>query len=643
MTDKTSFKILFLCQDNTAYGQIAEAFLKNEPLEPVEVFSAGIETKRTSLDPYAIQVMRDIGVDITSQKVKSVESLYGTVFDLVITLQERARDFCQIVSVEGPGQNPSIQLTSVKSLHMGVPMHIHWDLPEISKDSADLSAAFQEDHDALLKKYKVIRDTLKNNVHFVATLGGLPSMVRQRLRFHQALNGLADGIVIHDEFRTIRFFNEEAERITGYRMQDVIGKDCHIVFGDGGLCGSQCSFCQERTDPNIKNTGTKKVHRQIIFTNREGVDKKLRISVAPITMENDRIEGIIISLHDITELQSLRFQLKKERSFHGMVGHSAVMRSIFETIGQVGPSDYPVLITGESGTGKELVASAMHEESRRKGGPFIAVNCGALPEAILESELFGHVKGAFTGAIRDKKGRFELAHKGTIFLDEVGDLSPTFQVKLLRVLQEKRFEPIGGEKTITVDVRIISATNKDLRKLVRDGLFREDLFYRLSVVPIHLPPLRERREDIPHLVEKIMESIAQETGVERPAISNAGLDLIMNYPWPGNVRELINALQFASVSCRGREILPECLPPEMRSGVSMQKDRQQLGSLISSNYFPPTTFQISSGRQMKLKPEDVERVLQETSGNKVKAASALGVGRATLYRFLAKYQHPGNS
>jgi transcriptional regulator with PAS, ATPase and Fis domain len=275
-----------------------------------------------------------------------------------------------------------------------------------------------------------------------------------------------------------------------------------------------------------------------------------------------------------------------------------------------------VFIQGESGTGKELAANAIHDEGPRRNKPFIAVNCGALQENLLESELFGHVKGAFTGAAHDRKGRFELAHGGTIFLDEIADTSPAMQVKLLRIVQEGIFEPVGSEKTIKVDVRVISATNKDLRKEVADGRFREDLYYRLCVIPLLIPPLRQRRGDIPLLAEYILNTAIYELGREPVTLSAAALDILLDYEWPGNVRELQNVLQYAIVHCSSRLILPEHLPPHMinNDAVKTKKHRKP--------------------RKRKLDIESVREALARSDDNKVKAANFLGVSRATLYRFL---------
>ncbi|MCK5758335.1 MAG: sigma-54-dependent Fis family transcriptional regulator, partial [Clostridiales bacterium] len=289
------------------------------------------------------------------------------------------------------------------------------------------------------------------------------------------------------------------------------------------------------------------------------------------------------------------------------------MLEMFDLISDLAQSNVSVLIQGASGTGKELVAAAIHNEGPRANNMFVPVNCGALPETLLESELFGHVKGAFTGAVRDKKGRFELADKGTIFLDEIGDISAAMQVKLLRVLQEGCFEKVGGEETIYVDVRVVSATNKNLSEEIANGRFREDLYYRLNVVPVWLPPLRERRNDIPLLADYILrqtlESSSAEDNIE---LSGDALGIMMSYDWPGNVRELQNWIQFALVRCKGTIIMPEHLPP------------------MPASHLYPHTVQ----HKRKLDINIVKEALLRTSGNKVKAAKVLGVSRATLYRFL---------
>jgi len=350
-----------------------------------------------------------------------------------------------------------------------------------------------------------------------------------------------------------------------------------------------------------------------------------------MVMGAGRFPGVMAVMSDVTEVNDLRWQLRQNSPFHGTVGTASAMQEIFTTIRQVAGSDYSVLVSGESGTGKELAARAIHAESRRSKGPFVPINCGALPENILESELFGHVRGAFTGAVRDKKGRFELANNGTLFLDEVGELTPAFQVKLLRVLQEQRFEMVGGERSINVDVRIVAATNRDLRQMVTKGDFREDLFYRLCVVPVTLPPLRNRLEDLPQLVEHFLGTIRKETGKELRQVSDDALRHLLRHRWPGNIRELINALQFAAVRSQGDEILPHHLPPEIRD---LTTGALPGGRSVAAAAKPGPRAR--RGGRYKLDQESVEDALAKAGGNKVKAARILGVGRATLYRFLSR-------
>jgi len=339
------------------------------------------------------------------------------------------------------------------------------------------------------------------------------------------------------------------------------------------------------------------------------------MTVSGMSDKSGSLVGVIASFRDVTDLIGLRIRFGDLKEFAGIIGRDPKMLQIYRQIRDLGTSDYPVCITGETGTGKELVAAAIHNESRRGGGPFVPVNSAALPEGVLESELFGHVKGAFTGAVRDKKGRFELANRGTLFLDEVSELPKFVQAKLLRVLQEGTFEHLGGEKTISADVRLISATNRDLKQEVERGNFREDLFYRVNVVPIHLPPLREQKNDIPLLIEHFFNK-AQEEGQENLGISKEALNSMINYPWPGNVRELQSAIRFSFVRSRGRIIQPDDLPIELKT---LQKDR------------PPR------GPSRKLDRENVHAALTRSGGNKAKAARVLGVGRATLYRFLADF------
>ncbi len=424
------------------------------------------------------------------------------------------------------------------------------------------------------------------------------------------LDALPEGVLAHDGDRKVTFFNRAAERITGYRRKDVVGRDCHEVF-PGGLCGPQCVFWEGERAPA---EGTRYL---VTLTTKQGGQRQLEVSSASLRDGEGGVTGCLMSFRDITRIAELGRDFEHAEGFSRIVGCDHKMLLVFDLIRDVAPSRYPVLIQGESGTGKELVAAALHRESPRAAKLFVPVNCAALPESILESELFGHVKGAFTGALRDKKGRFELADGGTIFLDEIGELNPAIQVKLLRVLEEGAFERVGGEKTVRSDVRVVSATNKDLKKEIDAGRFREDLYYRLCVVPIMLPPLRERRGDIPLLAERLLARALAESKHEAVALSPEAIRALVDHRWPGNVRELQNAIQFALIKCKGGAIGREHLPPnvaEAEAPVPVEQRRRKLSAVV------------------------VEEALRKSRGNKVKAADLLGVSRATLYRFLAEIQ-----
>jgi transcriptional regulator with PAS, ATPase and Fis domain len=433
------------------------------------------------------------------------------------------------------------------------------------------------------------------------------------------------GVLIIDGDRRILAVNNVLEQTFGVSEAEIIdqrggeGLKCVNAFKNPKGCGfaEECVSCGVRSTALEALSGNqihrKKATLQLLIDGKTR-NLQLLISAAPFDHEGKRLAVII--LEDITELNTLRRRLKTDQSFAGIIGRDVKMQELFETIREVAEVDVPVLIQGESGTGKELVAAAIHNEGIRAKKPFVPVNCGALPEGLLASELFGHVKGSFTGALRDKKGRFELANGGTLFLDEVVDLPKDMQAKLLRVLQEKTFERVGDEKTKSVDVRIISAANRDLKNEVKRGNFRDDLYYRIAVVPIYLPSLRERKNDIPLLIDHFFTRIVKDGRKDTPEISDEAVSLLMDYHWPGNVRELENVIQFAIVKCRGRKILPKDLPVELH------------------RHNVPVT---SRGPSRKLDLEIVTSALVKSGGNKAKAARLLGVGRATLYRFLGEY------
>ncbi|MBM4089273.1 MAG: sigma-54-dependent Fis family transcriptional regulator [Planctomycetes bacterium] len=438
-------------------------------------------------------------------------------------------------------------------------------------------------------------------------------------------NSVPCGVLVVDAARRVQAINNLAER-TFYRpSDDAVGKrageaiGCVNVWDTSAVCGgtAACDECRILPVAQEALAGRRVLRKKAPCTlviDGQARDLVLLISAAPISFAGEQLA--IVMLEDITELERLRARLVTPDGFAGIIGRDKRMLALYETIRDVADARVPVLIQGESGTGKELVAAAIHHESARARKNFVPVNCAALPEGLLESELFGHVRGAFTGAFRDKKGRFELADGGTIFLDEVADLTPVIQVKLLRVLQEGTFEPVGGETTISVTTRVVSATNKDLRAEVVAGRFREDLFYRLCVVPIELSPLRDRRGDIPLLAEHILRTALVQSARPDVRIAPEALDAMMQYAWPGNVRELQNAIQYALIKCHGDTLQAEHLPHVVTCRARSTEPR-------SGRY-----------RKGKLDAESVRRALDDAGGNKVLAARLLGIGRATLYRFL---------
>ncbi len=345
----------------------------------------------------------------------------------------------------------------------------------------------------------------------------------------------------------------------------------------------------------------------------------------PLDIEEVKIliEKALEHYHLRAENLTLKERLGDRFDFSRIIGRSGKMKILLDTLAMVAPSDATVLIMGESGTGKEVAANAIHHNSPRAGQPFIKVSCAALPETLLESELFGHEKGAFTGAVSRREGRFQLAHRGTIFLDEVGEMSPSIQTKLLRVLQEKEFEPLGSARTIKVDIRVIAATNKDLAKEVREGRFREDLYYRLNVVPITMPPLRERKEDIPPLADHFLAIFREKNRKPLKGISGKALDLLVRYDWPGNIRELENCIERAVIMTKEEMITPIDFPPQ----IQMLSGEEEKGG-----------FAIPYGISLEaMERQLIVKTLAETGGNRTRASEILGINRRTLQNKLREY------
>jgi transcriptional regulator with PAS, ATPase and Fis domain len=431
------------------------------------------------------------------------------------------------------------------------------------------------------------------------------------------------GLLVVDDQGRIQIVNNILERSLKIDRQASIGKATGNVLGclhasehpKGCGYSEYCEFCEVLPLTlqvlTSRQKQTRRANIQLVIDGRLR-DLSLILSAYPFTIKNNSYCLLVIENHN-----TLKTYISEEakEGFRGIVGRSTNMQELFDTIRQVARTDAAVLIQGESGTGKELVALATHRESPRAAKKFVPVNCGALPEGLLESELFGHTKGAFTGAHRARKGRFELADGGTVFLDEIGELSPAMQVKLLRVLQDGSFEPVGSERTIKVNIRVISATNKSLEEEVQAGRFRKDLYYRLCVMPITICPLRERKEDIPYLIDHFIERYSKEIPTKKIRLSSSALSILMNHSWPGNIRELQNMIQFALVKTREYRIKPEHLPPSLQA---------LMGNTSLPRY-----------REPSLKPAEVFKALAKTNGNRLRAAELLGISRSTLYRFFA--------
>lgn len=368
------------------------------------------------------------------------------------------------------------------------------------------------------------------------------------------LDSLGEGVITVDKDFRVTFFNRAAEIITGYKRDEVAGRLCKLVF-DCELCETKCPIgLVLETNQNIYDFSS-----NILL--KDGTRKSIKLNAAILKNGDGKPTGGVISFRDLSEIEAIKEDRKSMTTFYGIIGHSKSMQQIFELIKEISESDAAVLVQGESGTGKEMIANAIQATSRRKGKPFVKVNCSVFPENLLASELFGHVKGAFIDAIKDRPGRFELADGGTIFLDEVAEMPLQTQIQLLRVLQEGAFERVGESLPRKTNVRVIAATNIDIEKALNTGKLREDLYYRLNVIPVVIPLLKERKEDIPYLVKYFIEDFSKVYRKDINDITNFALDILMNYNWPGNVRELENVIEYAIVRTKDMQIITkESLP-----------------------------------------------------------------------------------
>ncbi len=433
-------------------------------------------------------------------------------------------------------------------------------------------------------------------------MGSGPDQLLRQENLWGILNSITEGILVVNQDLIVTQVNKAASEITGFSSGELLGQPCLEIFR-GSLCESQCFMADSQHGQAAKDV-------EVEIVRQDGTTRAVAVTTSLLFDGQGLAEGVVVVFRDISEFRLLKEQLKGKWRLANIIGKSPIIQRLFQKIQQVAPMDTTVLIQGESGTGKELVAHALHYYSPRASQPLIKVNCSALAETLLESELFGHARGAFTGAICDKIGRFEAAEGGTLLLDEIGDLSNYLQLKLLRVLQEKEFERVGEVTPRKANVRVLAATHQDLKDLLKKGLLREDLYYRLKVVPIYLPPLRKRREDIPLLVKHFVAKYNKEMekGILGPTPD--AVAALMDYDWPGNIRELENAIEHAFVHAQGLYLTLANFPSELPSNGS---------------------------HAGKKEAEEIRKALKKTRGNKTAAANLLGMGRATLWRKLKNH------
>ncbi len=536
---------------------------------------------------------------VTADSYESaIERLQESRFDLVfadiilgdhsgvkILGEVKARGMhCPVIMITG---NPNIE-SAAESLRM---------------DAFDyLSKPIKKDTLIRVTKHALQHKTLLDEKAFLEA-----ENERYRLNLEAIFRSVEDAIITVDNDMRVIEANHASEAVFGLNPK---GLDLSVCENDDNQCLKICFTLLQQTLATRKY-----VQEYRIECDREQHPHQvLVLNTSLLKDHHDNAIGAVLIIRDITRLSHLEKELKDRHQFHNIIGKNNRIQEIFNLLEDLKDTATTVLITGESGTGKELVAKALHYSGIRAHRTFVAVNCSALAENLLESELFGHVKGAFTGAIKDKEGRFQLANHGTIFLDEIGDISPRIQLKLLRVLEEKAFERVGDNRQIKVDVRVIAATNRDLKELVRRGEFREDLYYRLKVVEIRIPPLRERRDDLLLLINHFIAFFNRRFGKAIEGVALEAEKALFEYPWPGNIRELQHAIEHAFVICRDKVIRLGDLPPEIKEQG------------------PVSVADTRGGTQ------DLLGALEQAGWNKAKAARILGISRQTIYRKIREHQ-----
>ncbi len=437
--------------------------------------------------------------------------------------------------------------------------------------------------------------------------------------FKVILSSIADGVFTVDGDRVITSFNPAAERITGVPASQALGKRCFDVF-HADCCENHCLL--ERT----LRTGHEAIDQPVNITNAGGERIPISISTAVLRDDQGRVLGAVETFRDLSTIEHLRKELARNYTFEDIISKSPLIHKLFAILPDVAESDSTVLIQGPSGSGKELFARAIHNLSQRRSKNYVVINCGTLPAQLFESELFGYVRGAFTDAKRDKAGKLAAAEGGTVFFDEIGELPMSTQVKLLRLLQQREYEPLGSTETIRADIRVVAATNQDLRALVASGKFRDDLYFRLAVVRFDLPPLRERREDIPYLVDHFIKKNNARRGKNVISVSPDVMSILMRYGFEGNVRELENIIEYCFVVCHGSIIQKEHLPAELRPTSAPAPDS---GPARPVDQDPLTAAADERSR--------IQAALEGNDGNRTRAARELGIDRTTLWRKMKRY------
>ncbi|MBN1851017.1 MAG: sigma 54-interacting transcriptional regulator [Deltaproteobacteria bacterium] len=538
---------------------------------------------------------RIMSANLQAEKILRMKLERGKPFDIsgVVTEEYRAQAEIAIQEAFDHGHSYS-NLVAKLSLHSGMPVSLVFSINPL-----------YDNDDHIIGVVLTFRDN---------ELGGHltdKSSQSQLIGYDTLFEQLAEGVFTINNRWRITSFNRQAQAITGFTREEVLGKNCWDIFRSD-LCRSSCPL------KITMETGIVRMDQDVRIVAKGGQQRSILVNTSVIKNNRGLVIGAVETFRPLTLTISMKEgQLSPQDYMGQIVGESRALRQILQLVPDVAAADVTVIIEGESGTGKELVAKAIHQQSPRSSGPFIPVNCSALAETLLESELFGHVKGAFTGAVNSKVGRFELAKGGTLFLDEIGEIKPEIQIKLLRVLEERVFERVGGTRPIPLDTRIIAATNKTLLREVREGRFREDLFYRLRTVPLYLPPLRERKSDIPLLVNHFVSKFNKKYGKQVRGIDPKALKLFHQYLWPGNIREMERAMEYAFVFVKGPIITFSHLP-EFTEATDLKNHSERDRSARSYLWEDEKTT--------------IEDVLRKTKGRRDEAANILGISRTSLWR-----------